>query len=192
MNKRIMSLIAVVVLLATMFAFTAAASASGYYPVYSHCPNGKPLNVRAGPGKEYPVLEQIPYGDVIYVIGETFPGWLQLNDAGYVQASLTSNKYPGPYVPPTPTPSPEKKEESSLNDLFASAVFVNPYMITVKATKKSKGQAVVRWMPTKNGRAMKNYAAGSQLRVLAEMGNWYQVEDPMTEMVGFLNIAYVE
>ena len=41
MNKRILSLLAVMVLIAAMFAFTAA-SADGYYAVYSHCKNGKP------------------------------------------------------------------------------------------------------------------------------------------------------
>jgi hypothetical protein len=55
MSKRMISLMAVVVLLAAMFAFTTTASA--YYCVYSHCPNGKPLNVREGPGKEYPVIQ---------------------------------------------------------------------------------------------------------------------------------------
>ena len=104
MSKRIISLMAVVVLLAAMFAFTTTASA--YYCVYSHCPNGKPLNVREGPGKEYPVIGKVPYGDPIYIIGETSPGWYQLNDLGYVQASLTSNSYPGPYVPPAPPPRP--------------------------------------------------------------------------------------
>ena len=83
MNKRIISLMAVVVLLMSMFAFTAA-SATAYYPVYSCCPNGKPLNVREGPGKDYWIINKIPYGDPIYVIGETADGWYELNDGGFV------------------------------------------------------------------------------------------------------------
>ena len=46
MNKRILSLLAVVAVLMAMFAFTTTASA--YYRVYSACPNGKPLNIREG------------------------------------------------------------------------------------------------------------------------------------------------
>ena len=190
MSKRIISLMAVVVLLAAMFAFTTTASA--YYCVYSHCPHGKPLNVREGPGKEYPVIGQVPYGDPIYIIGETSPGWYQLNDMGYVQASLTSNSYPGPYVPPAPTPTADpNKKKADLEKVYASARTVEPYLITLKATERSKGVANVRWAPSKTSKLLKAYPAGTQLRVIAELDKWYQVEDPMTNQVGFVNTAYV-
>ena len=190
MSKRIISLMAVVVLLAAMFAFTTTASA--YYCVYSHCPNGKPLNVREGPGKEYPVIGKVPYGDPIYIIGETSPGWYQLNDMGHVQASLTSNSYPGPYVPPAPTPTADpNKKKADLEKVYASARTVEPYLITLKATERSKGVANVRWAPSKTSKLQKAYPAGTQLRVIAELDKWYQVEDPMTNQVGFVNTAYV-
>ena len=190
MSKRIISLMAVVVLLAAMFAFTTTASA--YYCVYSHCPNGKPLNVREGPGKEYPVIGKVPYGDPIYIIGETSPGWYQLNDMGYVQASLTSNSYPGPYVPPAPTPTADpNKKKADLEKVYASARTVEPYLITLKATERSKGVANVRWAPSKTSKLLKAYPAGTQLRVIAELDKWYQVQDPMTNEVGFVNTAYV-
>lgn len=190
MSKRIISLMAVVVLLAAMFAFTTTASA--YYCVYSHCPNGKPLNVREGPGKEYPVIGKVSYGDPIYIIGETSPGWYQLNDLGYVQASLTSNSYPGPYVPPAPTPTPDpNKKKADLEKVYATARTVEPYLITLKATERSKGVANVRWAPSKTSKLLKAYPAGTQLRVIAELDKWYQVEDPMTNQVGFVNTAYV-
>ena len=190
MSKRIISLMAVVVLLAAMFAFTTTASA--YYCVYSHCPNGKPLNVREGPGKEYPVIGKVPYGDPIYIIGETSPGWYQLNDMGYVQASLTSNSYPGPYVPPAPTPTADpNKKKADLEKVYASARTVEPYLITLKATERSKGVANVRWAPSKTSKLLKAYPAGTQLRVIKELDKWYQVEDPMTNQVGFVNTAYV-
>ena len=191
MNKRIISLMAVLVLLLSMFVFTAA-SATAYFPVYSRCPNGKPLNVRAGPGKEYPVVDKIPYGDPVYVIGETSPGWYELNDGGYVQASLTSHTYPGPYVPPTPTPTPDpSKKKADLEKIYATAKTVEPYLITLKATVRSKGVANVRWAPSKTSKLLKAYPAGTQLRVIAELDKWYQVEDPLTNQVGFVNTAYV-
>ena len=193
MTKRILSLIAAVILLAAMLAAATVASAEGYYPVYSHCSNGKPLNVREGPGKEYAVKEKIPYGQVIYVFGETYPGWLQLNDGGFVQAALTSRTYPGPYVPPDPGKEPAKKEsKDSLDAIYSSAKFVAPYMVTLKATSNSKGVANVRWAPSKAATLQKAYLPGTQVKVLAELNKWYQVMDPMTEMVGFVNSAYVE
>ena len=192
MNKRIISLMAILVLLLSMFVFTAA-SATAYYPVYSHCPNGKPLNVREGPGKDYWIINKIPYGDPIYVIGETADGWYELNDGGFVQAALTSHTYPGPYVPPTPMPTPDpNKKKADLEKVYATAKSVEPYLITLKATVRSKGVANVRWAPSKSSKLLKAYPAGTQLRVIAELDKWYQVEDPLTNQVGFVNTAYVE
>ncbi len=188
MNKRILSLVTVVALLVAMFAFMAPASA--YYCVYSCCKNGKPLNVRSGPGKEYEIIDKVAYGGEIWVIGETYPGWLQLNDAGYVQASLTSSRYPGSYVP-TPTKTPEQQKQSTLEKTYASAKTVQPYMITVQATARSKGVANVRWQPIKSAKLLKAYAPGTQLKVLAELNKWYQVQDPTTQEVGYINVAYV-
>ena len=189
MTKRILSLIAAVVLLAAMLAATATAYA--YYAVYSHCGNGKPLNVRSGPGKEYPVIERIPYGQEIYVIGETSPGWLQLNDNGWVQASLTCSYYPGPYVPqPKPTTKPAEKT-TSLDAVYATAKTVDPYIITLRATARSNGVANVRWAPSKKSKLLAAYPSGTQVRVIAELKNWFQVEDLVTGAVGYVNTAYV-
>ncbi len=188
MNKRILSLIAVIVLLATMcVAFVTTASAD--YVVYSKCPNGKPLNNRSGPGKEYPVIGSFPYGSEIWVIGETSPGWLQCNDVGFVQASLTSTTKPGPYVPPAPKPT--QKPSESLDSVYATAKVVDPYIVTLKATKKSNGVANVRWAPSKKSKLLAAYPEGTQVRVIAELKNWYQVEDLITGAVGYVNTAYV-
>ena len=189
MNKRILSMIVVVVLLAAMFAFTTTAYA--YYTVYSHCSNGSPLNVRSGPGKDYPVIDRIPYGDILYVIGETAPGWLQLNDVGYVQASLTCTYYPGPYYPPDPKPAPQPSQPS-IEKVLSTARTVEPYFVTLKATPRSNGVANVRWAPSKKSKLLKAYPSGSQVKVIAELDKWYQVQDPVTGETGFVNTAYVQ
>ena len=189
MKKRILALLAVMALLMTMFALTSSASA--YYAVYSHCRNGKPLNIRSGPGKEYESIGKVPYGEAIYVIGETYPGWLQLNDVGYVQAALTCKNYPGPYVPPTPGSGSSSDANVNYNDLFAGARQVIPYTITLTATRTSKGVANVRWAPSKKATLLRAYPTGTQVQVFAELNNWYQVYDAATNSVGFVNSAYV-
>ncbi len=191
MNKRILSFLTVILLLTVLFQFTLIASASASYVVYSRCGNGKALNVREGPGKDYWIMDKIPYGNPIEVDGETEPGWLHVSSGGYVQASLTSRTYPGPYVPPSPVPTPSTDTEPDYNSLFQTARFVTPYTVTLAATQNSKGVANVRWAPSKKATLQKAYPSGTQVRVLAELGNWYQVEDPMTEMVGFVNKAYI-
>ena len=187
MKKRILALLAVMALLMTMFALTSSASA--YYAVYSHCKNGKPLNIRSGPGKEYESIGKVPYGEAIYVIGETYPGWLQLNDVGYVQAALTCRDYPGPYVP-SPKPAGSTTSEPGYNSIFATARLVTPYTVTLTATRNSRGVANVRWAPSKKATLLKTLPAGTQVQVIAEMGKWYQVTDP-TGAVGFVNTAYI-
>ena len=188
MNKRILSLIAAVVLLATMCA-AVVTTASADYVVYSKCPNGKPLNWREGPGKDYAILGNYPYGSEIWVVGETSPGWLQVNDGGFIQASLTSTTKPGPYVPPAPQPT--KKPSEDLDSVYATAKVVDPYIVTLKATKNSKGVANVRWAPSKKAKLLAAYPEGTQVRVIAELKNWYQVEDLATGAVGYVNTAYV-
>ena len=190
MNKRILSLIAVVVLLATMcVAFVTTASAD--YVVYSRCPNGKPLHERSGPGKEYSIVGNFPYGSEIWVIGETSPGWLQCNDAGFVQKSMTSTTNPGAYVPRKKSSQPTKKTSESLDSIYATAKTVDPYIITLRATQRSKGVANVRWAPSKKSKLLAAYPSGTQVRVIAELKNWFQVEDLVTGAVGYVNTAYV-
>ena len=92
-------------------------------------------NIRSGPGKDYPVIGKVAYGDPIYVIGETSPGWLQLNDTGFVQASLTSINQPGPYVPPAPKPNP-KPSTPSLDDVYATAFAGANYNDECKAKRQ--------------------------------------------------------
>jgi uncharacterized protein YgiM (DUF1202 family) len=188
MNKRILSLIVVVALLAMMLAaYTTTASAA--YIVYSKCPNGKALNLRAGPGKDYAVIGKIPYGSEILVVGETSPEWLECTDAGWVQANLTSPYKPGPYVPPAPKPD---KNQSSIESVLATAKTVDPYIITLKGTKTSKGVANVRWAPSKKSKLLAAYPEGTEVKVIAELKNWYQVEDLETGAVGYVNTAYVD
>lgn len=191
MKRRIMAFFTALTLMMAMLVLTSAASA--YYAVYSHCRNGKPLNVRSGPGKQYDVIDQIPYGQEIYVNGETSPGWLQLNDVGYVQASLTSKTYPGPYVPPEvkPVAPDEEADPTEYNGLFAKAIQVTPYTVTLQATQKSKGLANVRWAPSKKSTLLRSYLSGTQILVIAELKNWYQVYDASTNTVGFVHSAYV-
>ncbi len=187
MKKRIVALVSIVVLLVSIFAFMVPANA--YYCVYSHCKNGKALNVRKAPTKNSAILYKIPYGDEIWVVGKAKNGFLKLNDGGYVQASLTCSYKPGRYKASTTKTTTKKK--STLETTIASAKIVTPYMITLKATARSKGVANVRWQPIKSAKLMKSYAPGTQLKVLAEMKNWYQVQDPVTQAVGYVNVAYV-
>ena len=65
MSKRILALAAVLALALTVFIFPTTSLAWEWR--YSCCSNGRPLNVRSGPGKDYPVISKVPYGQQIGV-----------------------------------------------------------------------------------------------------------------------------
>lgn len=66
-----------------------------------------PLNVRSGPGLEYPVIARIPKGTVVDVWMEYPSGWLFVDDDG--QTGYVSGEYTTKVDPPAPTePEGEK------------------------------------------------------------------------------------
>ena len=191
MTKRIVALVAVLTLFMTLFILPETACA--IYEAYSCCGNGKPLNVRSGPGKEYPVIGTIPYGEKTGVDHDLGNGWSELvwgSVPGYAMTSLMSRNKPGPYDPgkkdPTPTPS---SGGSSLNSVFKRARFVTPYTVTLRGTRGS-GSVNVRWAPSLDSTLIQAYAYGSTMQVIAELGDWYQVVDPYTGITGFVKSTF--
>ena len=184
MTKRIVALVAILTLVMTMFILPTTASA--IYTAYSHCSNGKPLHVRSGPGKEYPVIGNIPYGQEVGVDHDLGNGWSELiwgSVPGYAMTSLMSLTYPGPYDPGKVTPTPTSSTPS-LNSVFKKARFVTPYTVTLRGTRGT-GSVNVRWAPSLNSTLIQAYAYGSTMQVIAEMGDWAQVVDPTTGVTGF-------
>ena len=186
MVKRFTAVAAALVLIVSVLVLPTTALA--YYEAYSCCSNGKPLNVRSGPGKDYPAIGGIRYGDPITVDHDLGNGWSEIfwgNQAAYVMTALMSRTYPGPYQPaPTQAPS-TTAGAASLNSIFQLARFVVPYTVTLRGTRGS-GSVNVRWAPSTDCSLLQTYAYGSTLQVIAEMGEWYQVVDPMTGITGFV------
>jgi len=186
MTKRIVALVAVLTLVLTLFILPETALA--YYEVYSCCSNGKPLNVRSGPGKEYPVVGSFAYGEKFAIDHDLGNGWSEViwgSVPGYVMTSLTSRKDPGPYRPtPKPKPEPTPAGGDSLNKVFRKAKIVAPYNVTLRGTRGT-GSVNVRWAPSTDSALIQTYAYGSTMQVIAEMGDWSQVVDPVTGLTGF-------
>lgn len=187
MTKRFVSLLAVLTLMVTLFIVPNTACA--IYTAYSSCNNGKPLNVRSGPGKEYPVIGTIAYRETVAVDHDLGNGWSELvwgSVPGYAMTALMSTYDPGPYnpYPPTPTAVPYQ-DGSELNNVFRKARFVTPYNVTLRGTRGS-GTVNVRWAPSLNSSLIQAYPYNSVMQVIAELGDWYQVVDPYTGITGFV------
>ena len=147
-----------------------------------------PAAQTVNPGKEYPVIGSIPYGERIGVDHDLGNGWSELiwgSIPGYAMTSLMSRTYPGPYNPtPKPNPDPYPSGGSTLNNVFKKARFVSPYMVTLRGTRGS-GSVNVRWAPSLDSTLIQAYAYGTTMQVIAELGDWSQVVDPVTGITGF-------
>jgi SH3-like domain-containing protein len=49
----------------------------------------------------------------------------------------------------------------------------------------------MRWAPNAKAKLIHSYAAGEMLTVLAELKNWYQVQDPENGWVGFIRSDFL-
>jgi len=188
MTKRFVAVVIVMALIMTMLILPNTAGA--IYQAYSHCSNGKPLNVREGPGKEYRVIGKIPYGEITAVDHDLGNGWSELvwgSVPGYVMTSLLSRTDPGPYHPqPSPTTAPSGGGSASdLNKIFSKAYLVSPFMVTLRGTRGS-GTVNVRWAPSTDVNLLQVYPYGSTVQVIADLGDWYQVKDTTTGATGFV------
>ncbi len=109
------------------------------------------VNMRAGPGTDYPVLVSVPGGTEFTVLGQDETGeWLYIGlddgEAGWVDRSLTSYAGEAPVVlaaapPPTPTPP-------------APAAVTAPSVVLLapgaNVTYPSGGVVTVQWSATDN------------------------------------------
>lgn len=167
---------------------------------YVYAENGGSLNVRSTPNGEW--VGRIPYGDAVDVINYVANGWSKIyfesstyRGEAYVSSRyLVRNRPYGPVTPtPTPAPAPAPAEDTTLRDMnreYRSARRVSPYTIVARPARAS-GYVNLRWGPSTQTEQIRRCYQGKELTVLAEMNNWFQVQDPDTGMVGFISRKYV-
>jgi len=203
MTKRIVSLALIAMLMAVCL--PAVSSAKAEYTRWVYTENGKSLNVRSQPATGDNVIGSLRYGEPIAVINTMPNGWSTIswahadNYIAFVQSRFLVDYQPGAWRP-TPTAKPSTpstaktsgdKIVSDMNAEFASARKVNaPYIVTARPSRAS-GWVNLRWAPSTEMERIAACPQGKQLTVLAELKNWYQVQDPATGMIGFISRQYV-
>ena len=198
MMKRFLILVASLVLVMSV----CMTSALAYETMYVKTGNGKTLNVRSEPATGDNVLLRIPYGDQVTVNYHLGNGWTCIMlagayDVGYVQTKFLVSKNPGKYVPSSadaelakPATSMESYTMEQLNEVLKTARSVTPYTVTLYPTRSS-GWVYLRWVPSRNSNYVTTYTGGQQVQVIAELKNWYQVQDADGK-VGFVYTSYVQ
>ena len=193
-------LITAIVMALALVLLAAAAMAETYYVKTG---DGKTVNVRYTDDTAHAVLAQLKYRTKVNVLAFTKGGtWAlvtydgkTLDGDNYYGDAYIMAKYLVRYKPEPYSGGGKDKEKatdtSSLNALFSKAKIVEPYRITVRPTRAS-GQVNVRWAPSKASTLLRAFPSGAELTVIAELGTeWFQVEDPDSGVVGFLNKAYI-
>lgn len=198
MMKRFLILVASLVLVMSV----CMTSALAYETMYVKTGNGKTLNVRSEPATGDNVLLRFPYGHQVTVNYHLGNGWTCIMlagayDVGYVQTKFLVSKDPGKYVPSSadaelakPATSMESYTMEQLNEVLKTARSVTPYTVTLYPTRSS-GWVYLRWVPSRNSNYVTTYAGGQQVQVIAELKNWYQVQDADGK-VGFVYTSYVQ
>ena len=77
-----------------------------------------------------------------------------------------------------------------LNVEFRTAVKADPYTVYVLPPRAS-GWVTLRWAPSTAAEVIATYGAKEELKVIKELAEWLQVEDPDTGDVGFIRKDFV-
>ena len=172
--------------------------------------NGLGLNVRSEPYvSDYNILAVAPYGSRIQVLRFLDNGWAAVRwnyyGEAYVQSRFLQWYAPGPYitnppVTPRPTAVPYIPTATPYNPSYADTIAglnaefrtmrsVTPFTVSVRPARSS-GWVNMRWAPGKDMEVVRIYYNGDRLTVLAEGANWYLVQDPSTNAVGYMMKTY--
>lgn len=197
--KKAVTLVLTMILVLLAFASVAEELESQGRDMYVYTKNGKVLLVRSSmTTEENNVIGSLPYGAKVIIYG-TENGWAIIdygNQAGYVMYRFLSKTKPEPFQGSgTKKTSAKSGKEAAtvadLNALFATAKTVSPYIVQVRPVRAS-GWVYLRWFPSESAKEMATFNANYELMVLAELGDWYQVSDPKSDLVGFIYKDYVQ
>ena len=193
MTKKFLSILTAVMLLAALMI---PAMASATETMYVYTQNGKGLHIRWEPSTNAEILADAPFGTQITVKNHLGNGWTAIywggDDVFYVQTRfLVYNKPSKPTPKPSPAPAPANTGIEDLNRIFRTYQAVaNSYTVTARPTNVS-GWVNVRFAPSKQAELFATKRDGEQLYVLAELQGWYQVQDPISGYIGYVDANFV-
>lgn len=198
--KRFLCAVLVLALIAASVITALADTPWGTSIMYVKTANGKPVNVRSGPGKEYGVIGSAPYGHQVLTDwsyagndGWTKVVWGSMGD-GYIMSRFLVDYDPGK----APEPSKEEKEkqeaeaeQKKLEKELKSEKAVQEYFYVAARPTRASGWVNFRTGPSKATSRISSFGDGKELLVMGETTNWYRVQDPETQKVGYIHKSYV-
>ena len=203
--KKLIGLLLAMALLAAL-AMPAMAEDQGK-DMYVYTQNGKDLLVRSSMSTtEDNVVGSLPFGAKVITYGSPQPGWTVIDYGNGSFSAYVMSRFLVKSKPTAGKPSDSKSSSGTdsknfdttsattveqINTLLASVKVVEPYSVTVRPVRAS-GWVYMRWIPSRYGKQIATYGANQQLTVIAELKDWYQVQDPATGRVGFVYKSYIQ
>ncbi|MER1992506.1 MAG: SH3 domain-containing protein [Eubacteriales bacterium] len=198
--KKILAALLVLALIAASVVTALADTPWGTSIMYVKTANGKPVNVRSGPGKEYQAIGSAAYGHQVLADwsyagndGWTKVVWGSMGD-GYIMSRFLVDYDPGK----APEPSKEDKEkqeaeaeQKKLEKELKSEKPVEEYFYVAARPARASGWVNFRTGPSKATSRISSFADGKELLVMGETTNWYRIQDPETQKVGYIHKNYV-
>lgn len=193
--KRTLSVLLLVVLLASLLLPVAASAMANPFTRFVKTGNGKALNVRSGPGKDYEVLTTLPYRTMVQVV-DTQGDWclvepydIMWSNPMWVMKSFLVTSDPGPFKgnpTPAPTAAPQGPTYEDVDAVLRTlAPVATPYLAEIR-TERPNNYVHLRWIPNSNARFAAQYLSGEKILVLAESQYWAQVMTLRDGYVGFI------
>lgn len=201
MTKRLLSLALIAMMMAMLLP---AAAIADEWTMYVYTDNGKSLNVRRDPMMGDNLVGSLQYGEAVTVLLTNANGWATIEYwtgsqriVAYVQSRFLVSYKPAPKPSGggsqgsgSSTITDAAQVLSAMNAEFSSARKVSPYTIVSRPSRAS-GWVNLRWAPSTEAERIASCPQGKELTVIAELRNWYQVQDPATGMIGFISRQYV-
>ena len=177
--------------------------------MYVYTEDGKTLNVRKTNQVGNNIIGRLAYGSPV-TVRNMYNGWAEITYSWVNQYGVVSNyayvqsRYLVRYRPspkstggnagnpayPGSSVKDNNKEINNMNAEFRSARKVSPFIVVSRPARVS-GWVNLRWAPSLEAERISTCPQGKELIVLSELNNWYQVQDPVSGMIGFISRQYV-
>ena len=203
MMKRILVLALVAVLV-----MAAVPAAHAEWTMYVSPASGTTVNLRTTPEiNDHNLITAVPYGTpltVKYISG----GWACIAyDVGAYSDGYMMVKYLSyEYIPPTAANQKKKTDNTdtqqqaaadlaahynAMNDQFRTFRLVaHPFMVYGRP-ERATGWSNLRYAPNEKAALIRQVRMNEMLTVIGETDRWYQVQDPVTGIIGYISRFYV-
>ena len=208
MKKRVLTLVLIAVM--TMMLIP---SAHASWTMYVSPAAGTTVNLRSSPNASKSannLITQVPYGTAL-TVKYVSNGWACIDygigqyDEGFMMVKYLTYEYRAPTAAnmkkKTSSASQSSSKESVSNDLavqfdnmnkqFRSFRRVDRHFTIYSKPQRATGWVNLRYAPNEKAELVRQIRQNEQLTVIGETDRWYQVEDPVTGIIGYISRTYV-